>query len=119
MVSNSCPEGRQNSGDNVFAGVPVGRKEASLFNQFLGSLDLAANSRRAMIQDMRKFADWFSSANNERFVVARVTTRDVTDFKEHLHRDMHQAVATVNRCLVTIRRFFGWLAENGHVPANP
>jgi integrase/recombinase XerC len=28
-------------------------------------------------------------------------------------------VATVNRNLVTIRRFFGWLAEHGHVGANP
>ena len=28
-------------------------------------------------------------------------------------------MATINRALVTIRRFFGWLVENGHVPANP
>lgn len=119
MVSKSRPEGRQNSGDNVFAGVPAGRKEPGLFGQFIDSLDLAANSRRAMTQDMRKFANWFASANKERFLVGRVTTRDVSDFKEHLHRDKKQAVATVNRCLVTIRRFFGWLAENGHAATNP
>jgi len=48
-----------------------------------------------------------------------VTTRDVSDFKNHLRRDQEQAVATVNRALVTLRRFFGWLADQGHVSANP
>jgi integrase/recombinase XerC len=68
---------------------------------------------------VRKFASWFSGSNKERFTVARVTTRDVTDFKDHLARDIKQAVSTVNRSLVTLRRFFGWLSENGHVPTNP
>ena len=28
-------------------------------------------------------------------------------------------MATVNRALVTLRRFFGWLVEKGHVPSEP
>jgi site-specific recombinase XerD len=36
-----------------------------------------------------------------------------------VRRRNQQAVATVNRCLVTIRRFFRWLTENGHVKSNP
>src|SRR6516165_677323 len=68
---------------------------------------------------MRKFAAWFTTANNEPFQANRVTIRDVTDFKDHLRREKGQAVATVNRALVTLRRYFGWLAEQGHVPANP
>jgi site-specific recombinase XerC len=43
----------------------------------------------------------------------------VTDFETDLRRNQGQAVATVNRCLVTIRRFFYWLATNGHVKTNP
>lgn len=118
-MSNQRPEARHNSGDNVFEGIPVGAEEPSLFEQYINSLDMAANSRRAMVQDMRKFATWFSQSNQERFVVGRVTTRDVTDFKEHLRRDKQQAVSTVNRSLVTIRRFFGWLTDDGHIAANP
>jgi site-specific recombinase XerD len=57
-------------------------------------------------------------ANKEAFTVARVTVRDITDFKDHLRREKNQAVATVNRCLVTIRRWLGWLAEQGHVTSN-
>lgn len=117
-MSDSRPQDRQNSHDNVFHGIPVGPDEGSLFARFLDSHDLADNSRRAMVQDVRKFARWFSETNRESFAVGRVTTRDVSDFKNGLRRDQEQAVATVNRALVTLRRFFGWLADQGHVPAN-
>ena len=72
-----------------------------------------------MVRDMRKFARWFSSMNHEPFTLARVTTRDVTDFRGHIRQNLVQAVSSVNRCLVTLRRFFGWLAEKGHVAVNP
>ena len=115
MLSNLRSQGGQNSADNVFKGIPVGKEETALFATFLDGHDFSANSRRAFSQDVRKFASWFSSANRERFVVGRVTTRDVTDFRDHLRREQGQAVATVNRALVTMRRFFAWLTEQGHV----
>ncbi len=119
MVSHSRPEGRKNSGDNVFGGVPVGQEEASLLSQFLSAQDLAENSRRAVINDVRKFTRWFAEANHEPFTVGRVTTRDIADFRDHLRRKQDQAVATVNRALMSIRRYFGWLVEQGHLHANP
>lgn len=109
----------KNSGDNVFDGISVGQDEARLFNQFVAAHDLAANSRKAITQDVRKFTRWFTTANKEPFAAARVTTRDVTDFRDFLRRERKQAVATVNRCLVTLRRFFGWLAEQSQIAANP
>jgi integrase/recombinase XerC len=118
-MSKSRSEGSKNSRDNLFSGIPVGKDEPALAAQYLQDHDLAANSRRAVVNDLRKFAAWFSTANKEPFTVKRVTTRDLTDFKDHLRRDLGQAVATVNRCLVSVRRFFGWLAEQGHIPSNP
>lgn len=109
----------KNSGDKVFDGIPVGPEEAGHFSSFLGDHDFSANTRRAFTQDVRKFARWFTEANKEPFKLGRVTVRDVTDFRDHLRRAQGQAVATVNRALVTIRRFFTWLVEQGHVPANP
>lgn len=119
MLSDSRPEDRKNSGDNVFRGVPVAGDEAILFSQFLDAHDLAPNSRRAFAQDMRKFGLWFTTANREPLAVKRVTVRDITDFREHMRREQGQAVATVNRAIVTVRKFFGWLVDQGHVPANP
>ncbi len=109
----------KNSHDNLFETIPVGRDEASLLAQFLDDHDLAPESRRAITNDLRKFARWFSTANREPLVAGRVTVRDITDFRDHLRRDKQQAVSTVNRCLVSLRRFFGWLAEQGGIPANP
>jgi site-specific recombinase XerD len=43
----------------------------------------------------------------------------VTDFRNHLRRAKGPAVSTVNRTLVTVRRFFGWLVDHEHVPVNP
>jgi integrase/recombinase XerC len=119
MPSNFCREERRNRGDSVFQTIPVGQDEAALFGRFLDGHDFADDTRKAFSQDVRKFAMWFSSANREPFTVGRVTVRDVTDFKDYLRRESGQAVSTVNRALVTLRRFFHWLVEHGHVPANP
>ena len=104
----------KNWGDNVFGPISVGPGEAALVDGYLGDQDFAANTRRAVVQDLRKFAAWFSQANAEPFRIDRVTTRDITDFKDGLRRQQAQAVATINRALVTLRRFFGWLVDNGH-----
>jgi site-specific recombinase XerD len=105
--------------ENVFQGIPVGADEAGLVDAFLKAHDLAFGTRRGIVLDLRKLAKWFTQANREPFVVGRATTRDITDFRDFLRREKGQAVATVNRTLVMVRRFFVWLAEQGHVPANP
>lgn len=109
----------KNSGDNVFGSIPVGKSEPSLLAQFLSEHDFAANTRKAVVQDIKKFARWFSTANHEPFVVGRVTVRDVADFRDQGRRNQSWAVSTINRCLVTLRGFFDWLVGQGHVPANP
>ncbi len=109
----------KNSGDNVLRGIPVGEQEPGLVAGFLDGHDFSANTRKAFKTDLRKFAHWFSTANAEPFRVERVTVRDVIDFRNHLRRERGQAVSTVNRALVALRRFFGWLVSNGHVESNP
>ena len=99
----------------MFSNIPVGKDEVALVEGFLAVHDFASESRRAMVTDLKKLSRWFTEANREPFVVGRVTTRDVTDFRDYLRRAKGQAVATVNRALVSVRRFFGWLADQGHV----
>lgn len=109
----------KNSGVNVFENIPVGKDEAGLLDEFLGCHDFAPGTRRLVIHDVRQFALWFAESNKELFVVGRVTVRDVVDFRDHLRREKDQAVSTVNRSLVLLRRFFGWLADQKHIHANP
>jgi site-specific recombinase XerD len=109
----------KNSGDNVFDPQPFGDGEADLIKRFLEGNDFTSNTRRAFAQDLGKFSHWFTQANKEPFRISRVTTRDVSDFRDYLRRDKAQATATVNRALVTVRRFLSWLVEEGHLTANP
>jgi integrase/recombinase XerC len=119
MVADFHPEERKNTNDNVFQGLHVGTEENSLVANYLAAHDLAEHTRKAIRSDLRKFVRWFSEANREPFVVGRVTLRDVTDFRSYLSRENRQAVASVNRALVVIRKFFGWLVAEGKLPANP
>lgn len=109
----------KNSAENVFEGITVAPGEVDLVVAYLTTTDFAPGSRRGFVFDLRKLAAWFVDTNKEPFRVARVTTRDVTDFREWLRREKGLAVATVNRALVMVRRYFGWLVEQGHVAANP
>ena len=118
-MSNLRPQDSQNSADNVLRGIPVGETEASLFAGFLDGHDFSANTRKAFRTDLRKFARWFSTANAEPCRIERVAVRDVVDFRNHLRRDQGQAVSTVNRALVALRRFFDWLISIGKIPSNP
>ncbi len=101
----------KNWGDSVFG--------PDLVERFLADNDFSQNTQRAFAKDLKKFASWFVQVNKEPLKIARVTARDVSDFKDHLRRDQGQAVSTVNRALVAVRRFFAWLVEGGHLSANP
>lgn len=108
----------KNSGVNVFEGVPVGSEEPALLAAFIDGHDFAQGTRRLIVHDVRTFARWFAASNKEPFVVGRITVRDVTDYRSYLREERRQAVSTVNRSLVLLRRFFGWLADQGHIAAN-
>lgn len=109
----------KNSADSDFDPIPVGEQEAALIAGFLANNDFSANTRRAFSTDLGKFTAWFARANKEPFKISRVTTGDVSSFRDHLRRDQEQAVSTVNRGLVTIRSFFNWLVEEGQLTTNP
>lgn len=105
--------------ESVFKGIRVGKEEAGLVRTFLQAHDFVPGTRKGIVLDLRKLARWFTEANKEPFTAKRVMTRDVTDFKEYLRREKGQAVATINRTLVMVRRYFGWLVDQGHVTSNP
>src|SRR5437016_1106251 len=109
----------KNPTDSDFDPISVGEQEAALIVRFLGNNDFSTNTRRAFSTDLGKFTSWFARANKELFRISRVTTGDVSSFRDHLRRDQGQAVSTVNRRLVTIRSFFNWLVEEGHLTTNP
>src|SRR5579859_3828480 len=96
----------KNWGDSDFEPVPVGGDEADLIRRFLVENDFSPNTRRAFAADLGKFASWFAQVNREPFRIGRVTGGDVGSFRDYLRRDKNQAVSSVNRAVVAVRRFF-------------
>jgi site-specific recombinase XerD len=118
-MCNSCSQDGKNSEHNVFGTIPVRPNQDILLSDFIQGLDCSSHTRQALVFDVRKFAKWYCEANAEPWDVGRVTFRDVADFRDHLHKDRKQASSTINRCLISIRKYFKWLAVNNHVSNNP
>jgi len=90
-----------------------------LVSRFLDGNDFSANTCRAFSHDIRSFAIWFEQANKEPLSALRVTTADITGYKDHLWKQQKKGISTVNRALVSLRRLFSWLVEEGMLAANP
>lgn len=112
-------EERQNWSDKAFQGIRSGDRERTLFLRFLDSHDLRPNTLRAFTSDLRRFMVWFNARNGEQFVLERVTTRDITDFKNYMRNEKGLAISSVNRALVMVRKFLGWLVTTGELGSNP
>lgn len=118
-MSNSSTEGRQFWGDKVFAGAILAERERLLVLGFLESHDFSPNTFRAFAHDLNGFIRWFNQSSGESFVLGRVTTSDIAAYKRHLRDERGLAIASVNRCLAMIRKFFGWLLDQGEIGSSP
>lgn len=118
-MSNCCSQEGKNHEHNVFSGISARPDQDKLFSEFLREQDISAHTVSAVTLDMRKFAKWFTTANREPWDVERVTVRDLTDFREYLRREKQQAASTINRNLSTLRKYFKWLFNKGHIQVNP
>lgn len=116
---NSCSQDGKNYEHNVFGTIPIRPNQDKMLSDFINGLDCSPHTRQALVFDIRKFAKWYCEVNSEPWDVGRVTFRDVADFRDYLHKDRKQASSTVNRCLISVRKYFKWLVENKHISSSP
>lgn len=90
-----------------------------LIERFFAETDFSAATRRAVRADLLKFGRWYCEANKEPFDPKRTTMRDVADWRDWMRRTQNQSVSTVNRGLVSVRRFFGWLQGQNLIVSSP
>ena len=93
--------------------------ENSLFARFLNENDFAVKTQEAFASDFKKWVGYFEGVYGDEYDSRVVTLRDVTDFRTHLREERGQAVATVNRCLVSLRSYFSFLAQEEVIAQNP
>ncbi len=92
---------------------------SELIARFLDENDFSSNTRRAFSHDIRSFISWFEQANKESLSIGRVTTADITCFKDYLWKQQGKSISTVNRALVSLRRGFSYLVDEGLLASNP
>lgn len=115
---------------NVVSSVPIGRATSQprstiedlrgkRVEEFLMARSLAAKTKKAYEQDMKRFLDWTNTSWVE------VTPRQVAQFKEYLMRSDPESGkqvlkdATVYRTLGTLKNFYGWMFRSRYVNHDP
>ena len=103
-----------------------GEKELARYGGYLtDEQDLAPDTVRNYLSDIRQFAafceaSWSEGEEaGERFSPANVATPTVTLYRSHLKNALEMKPASINRHLVSIKRYFGWATDEGLVGRDP
>lgn len=109
---------RQNSLNNVSVDPRTYSIEVSQVVTGMMERDCGQNTKKALLSDLRSFLSWYEAKNEESFSFSRAIQRDVLDFRRD-SQSLGFSVATINRRLVTVRRFFTEAIAGGHLSTNP
>jgi integrase/recombinase XerD len=87
--------------------------------------DLAPATIRNYLSDLRHFAAWCESVWQEGrekavpFLPSAVTTPALTSYRTYLQHALQHKPASVNRTLVSLKRYFAWLLTTGQIKHDP
>jgi integrase/recombinase XerD len=90
--------------------------------------DLAPASLRNYLSDVRHFMAWYEAREAERavgdqtrseFDAAAITTPTLTRYRSYLQTVQRQKPASVNRSLISVKRYFGWAIQHHLISYDP
>src|ERR1700730_6889302 len=90
--------------------------------------DLAPASLRNYLSDVRHFMAWYEAREAERavddqkqsdFAVQAITTPTLTHYRSSLQTVQRQKPASINRSLISVKRYFGWAIQRHLVSYDP
>jgi len=87
--------------------------------------DLRPDSLRNYVSDLRQFAAWYeatTAAGQEAstpFGPPEITTPTITRYRDYLQHTCGLKPATINRTLISIKRYCAWAVEGGQIGRNP
>ena len=81
--------------------------------------DLTSASFRNYLSDLRHFITWFEGERealaHDSFTSQEITTPALTWYRTYLQTDQRQKPASINRSLISLKRYFGWATQQHHV----
>lgn len=91
--------------------------------------DLTSASRRNYLSDLRHFASWYeahsASRTDETFLLQQgfmpqvITTPALTRYRTYLQKDLHQKPNSVNRALISLKRYCSWAMQKKIISYDP
>jgi site-specific recombinase XerD len=101
---------------------PAGECALAQYEQTMRSKeDLTPASLRNYLSDVRHFIAWYEAREAERavddqkrsdFDVQAITTPTLTRYRAYLQTVLRQKPASVNRSLISLKRYFGWALQH-------
>ncbi len=70
--------------------------------------DLADASVRALRSDLLNFAAWWEERYHRPFTLSQLVTRDIRQWQQYRQQEAGVSPKTINRNLVSLRRFCHW-----------
>jgi integrase/recombinase XerD len=103
-----------------------GQNALNDYEQYLRvEIDLSQATIRNYLGDLRLFVAWCQeqwsegSQPNQLFSPQHVTTPTLTRYRDHLQHEAGCKPATVNRYLISLKRYFCWLADQEIISRDP
>ena len=91
--------------------------------------DLTSASRRNYLSDLRHFAAWYEAqfarwtdetfSPQTAFAPQAITTPALTRYRTSLQKDLHQKPNSVNRALISLKRYCGWAMQKQLISYDP
>ncbi len=105
---------------------PEGLFALDQYNDYLHhEQDLSADTRRNYLSDLRQFAAWCEASWSEgqeavhAFAPTAIATALITQYRAYLQTVCKLQPATINRHLVSLKRYFAWTADRGIIGRDP
>jgi len=105
---------------------PLGQQVLDQYEQQLRTgEDLTAATIRNYLSDVRHFAAWYESMGcvgceeEPAFRAEAITTPTITDYRTYLQQTLRLKPNSVNRSLISLKRYFAWVLSTGHIKHDP
>jgi len=103
---------------------PLGQEALASYERWLREReDLAAASIRNYLSDLRHFIAWYETERDAHvhdcFTPQGITTPALTRYRTYLQAVQRQKPASVNRSLISLKRYFGWVLQHHLISYDP
>lgn len=104
----------------------ISKQSGQLIQHFIHVLttqkELSAKTLREYASDLKHFTGWFTANENEKnadFSIEHMGTSTIVRYRQAMQDSMGLKPATINRRLVTLKRFFEWAASESFIALDP